>query len=72
MELTHVSIHGTNTGAPPRRAKTTSLPLTHLWKEEISQETRNQLLRVLSQIAAECHSKVAQITHPSAKEVSDE
>lgn len=52
MELTHVRVQGTNPGSPPRLAQAITLPLDQLWSRGIDPKTREQVLRVLSRVAA--------------------
>ena len=74
MEWTHVPVQGTNTGSPPHLPKRLTLPLNELWNQGIDPSTRQQVLRILSHVAAkQTLAAATRLTKPlEAREANDE
>jgi hypothetical protein len=74
MEVTHVAVQGTNRSSPPRSANRVAIPLDQLWSQGQPEETRRQVLRILSRAAARLTVQWTPrlTTPPCGQEVDDE
>lgn len=71
--MTHVFVQGANC-PPPRQATAVAIPLADFWTQGIDPDARQELLQVLSRIAAKRLTSMSPQVEliANGKEVSDE